>query len=121
MEIEHSIKKNILIITLKSERLDAKDSPHCKEDILNLINETGIYQAVFDLNHLYFIDSSGISVFLSILRYLNSKGGDLKLSAITQPVRTILVLISMDKIFEIFNDPEEAVNSFDSSLTSPKE
>lgn len=113
MEIEHSMKNNILIINLEGDRLDAKDASKCKQDVLNLINKIERYQVVFNLNKLNFIDSSGLGVLLSILRFLNTHGGELKLSSITKPVLTSLELVSLHKIFEIFNNPDEAANSFD--------
>jgi anti-anti-sigma factor len=112
MEIEHTLKNDILIINLEGERLDAKDAPQCKQDVIDLINKIKKYQVVFDLNKLHFIDSSGLGLLLSILRFLNSHGGELKLSGITKPVLTSLELVSLHKIFEIFNTPDDAVNSF---------
>jgi anti-sigma B factor antagonist len=116
MEIEHNLRNNILIIHFKGERLDAKDAPQCKIDLIDLITEKQKYQVVFDLNKLYFIDSSGLGVLLSVLRFLNTHGGELKLSHITKPVLTSLELVSLNKIFEIFETQEEAVNSFDPKL-----
>lgn len=113
MEIEHTLKNNILIINLEGDRLDAKDAPQCKQDVIDLINKVEKYHVVFDLNKLNFIDSSGLGVLLSVLRFLNSHGGELKLSRITKPVLTSLELVSLHKIFEIFNTSEDAVNSFD--------
>lgn len=119
MEIEHATKNNIFVITLDADRLDAKDAAQFKQNVLDLINQTKKHQVVFDLNKLNFIDSSGVGIFLSILRFLNSRGGELKLAGITQPVRTILELVSMHKIFEIYKTADDAVNSFKPNLHSP--
>lgn len=113
MEIEYTMKNNILIINLEGDRLDAKDAPKCKQDVINLINKVERYQVVFDLNKLNFIDSSGLGVLLSILRFLNMHGGELKLSSIKKTVLTSLELVSLHKIFEIFKTSEDAANSFD--------
>lgn len=112
MDIAHTIKHDILIITLEANRLDTKGTSQLKHNVISLINETGKAYVVFNLNHLNFIDSSGVGVFLSILRFLNSRGGELKLAELTPPVRTILELVSMHKIFEIFDTTDAAVESF---------
>ena len=117
MEIEHTMKNDVLVVTLKNDRLDAKDAPQFKQEVLSLITQTDIHKVVFDLHHLNFIDSSGVGIFLSILRFVNSRGGEVKLSNITQPIRTILELVSMHKIFEIFKTPTEAIDSFNSNQT----
>ena len=120
MEIEHATIDDVLVITLRSDRLDAKDAAQFKQSVLNLINTTKKHQVVFDLNKLNFIDSSGLGIFLSVLRFLNSQGGELKLAGITQPVRTILELVSIHKIFEIFNTANEAICSFKPNIHSPR-
>lgn len=119
MEIEHTMKNDILVITFEADRLDAKDAAQFKQNVISLINKTEKNQVVFDLNKLNFIDSSGVGIFLSILRFLNSRGGELKLAGITQPVRTILELVSMHKIFEIFKTSDDAVSSFKPNMHSP--
>ena len=119
MNIEHRISNNTLVITFLDTRLDAKDSAQSKQDISRLIYLKKVYQVVFDLRTLEFIDSSAITVFLSTLRLVNSHGGELKLADVTKPVRTILELVSMHKIFEIYKTVDEAVNSFKQTVVSP--
>lgn len=121
MEITHTVKHDILVVSLTSDRLDAKDATEFKHDVLHLINETGKYQVVFDMNKLLFIDSSGVGILLSILRFLNSQGGELKLSGLTQPVRTLLELVSIHKIFEIFKTTDEAIESFSPHSHAPNQ
>lgn len=112
MEMSHHVKHDILIIALKVNRLDAKEANQLKQNVISLINETGKHDLIFNLEHLHFIDSSGVGVLLSILRFLNSHGGELKLANLTPQVRTILELVSMHKIFEIFDTTEAAMESF---------
>lgn len=111
MDILHTIQNNTLVITPLGENLDAKETPEFKETVLGLIDETGINHVIFDLKDLQFVDSSGLGCFLSILRKLNAEGGDLKLSNMTKPVRSMFELVSMHKIFDIRNNPEEALNA----------
>ncbi len=112
MNISHTSDQNILIIVPEGDSLDAKDAPSFKEGVINLINDTNPTGVVFDLNQLQFIDSSGLGTFLSVLRILNSRNGDLKLSRMNQPIRTMFELVKMHKIFEIFNTTDDAVRSF---------
>lgn len=113
MNIEHSKKDNILIITPEGESLDAKDAPKFKEKVFGLITDNKSSNVVFDLQHLKFIDSSGLGSFLSVLRLLSHQGGELKLARMNQPIRTTFELVSLHKIFEIFNTTEDAISSFD--------
>lgn len=114
MKIIHRAEGRVLVITPETESLDARDAKEFKEFVIGLVDEKKLNGVVFDLNKLHFIDSSGLGSFLSILRHLNSQGGDLKLSQMNKPIRTMFELVKMHKIFEIFNSTEDAVVSFDS-------
>jgi anti-anti-sigma factor len=112
MLFAHSTQNNVLIITPEGESLDAQVSPLFKEKVVDLIANNPLNQVVFDLHTLRFIDSSGLGTFLSVLRTLHRKGGELKLACLNKPVLTMFELVSMHKVFEIFNTTEEAVRSF---------
>jgi anti-anti-sigma factor len=112
MEIKHRIQDQILIITLDGESLDAKEAPYFKEKVKDLICLQNAHYVIFDLSFLQFIDSSGLGSFLSILRILNSRSGELKLACMTKPIRTVFELICMHKVFEIYHSIDEALLSF---------
>jgi anti-anti-sigma factor len=103
MEFLHTIKGNVLIVTPKMESLDARDSREFKEQVIELISNQNAPNVIIDLGQVQFIDSSGLGSFLAILKNVHSHGGELKLSAMNKTIRTIFELISMHKIFEIFN------------------
>lgn len=112
MEIQHEKKGNVMVITPEGESLDAKDAPDFKDKVIDLIYTNDSEAVVLNLSHLNFVDSSGLGSFLSILRLLHSRGGELKLAGMNKSVRTMFELVSMHKIFEIFETPEDAVKSF---------
>ena len=113
MDLSHNTKSDILIVTLEGDHLDAKETPNFKKRVADLIEQEQVTKAVFDLHRLEFIDSSGLGAFLSILKNLHGKGGDLKLSGMNTTIRTMFELVCMHKIFEIFNSPDEALRSFE--------
>ncbi len=117
MEIQVETDEGITIITIGSVGLDAKDAPIFKQKMIDLINQSDAKYVVFDLKNLKFIDSSGLGSFLSILRVLNAKKGDLKLACMNETVRTMFELVSMHKIFEIYNNTLDAVRSYASVKT----
>ena len=114
MHFVHTTLDHILIITLEGESLDAGYASEFKEKVINLLASVKIYNVVFDLSQVRFIDSSGLGVFLSLLRFCSQHNGELKLASLNKTVRTMFELVSMHKIFEIYNTTEEAVQSFNS-------
>lgn len=114
MEVEHKSEEGVLIITPEGSSLDAKEAPEFKEKVINIISNDNANNVIFDLHRLQFIDSSGLGSFLSVLRVLHTRGGELKLANMNKPIRTMFELVSMHKIFEIFHSTEDAVRSFKS-------
>lgn len=112
MNFSHQQQDDILTITLESPSLDAKEAPTFKQEIIDLIADNNANHVIMNLQKLNFIDSSGLGSFLSILRQLNSRGGDLKMAGMNKSIRTVFELVCMHKIFEIYNTPEDAVKSY---------
>lgn len=112
MQFTHQRESQVLIVSLEGETLDAKEAPQFKEQITQLVAEERTDNIVFNLRDLQFIDSSGLGSFLSVLRHVNNRGGDLKLACMTKPIRTMFEVVRMHKLFEIFNTTDDAVRSF---------
>lgn len=113
MEIQENIKGDVLIFTPKISSLDAKNSTEFKQRIVNSAHANRIIKVVLDLESVHFIDSSGLGCLISILRALNSEGGNLKLAKINKPIQNMFELVSMNKIFDIFTSNELATASFE--------
>ena len=104
MELSTEQIDDILVIALKAEILDASNSKKFRAQMTSLLEES--QKVVFDMNQIKFIDSSGCGTLLSCLRQLNGNGGDLKLSGVQKPVRTLFELVRMHRIIEIYDQKE---------------
>lgn len=112
MQLAEETMEGVLIITPQVDSLDANDTTEFKEKVNLLIKKHENRRVVLDLHHVQFIDSSGLGAFLSLLRALHAYGGELKLASMNKQIRTLFELVSMHKVFEIFNTKSDAVNSF---------
>jgi anti-sigma B factor antagonist len=101
---------DVAVIHLGVEELDAGNTPDFKRDIAPVLDANA--KVVLDLHNLRFIDSSGMGAFLSCLRKVNARGGDLKLCRMSKQVRTIIELVRMHRMLEIFGSRDEAVRAF---------
>ena len=84
-----------------------------KRDIAPLLEANA--KLVLDLSRLRFVDSSGLGAFISCLRKLNAKGGDLKLYGMSKQVRAVFELVRMHRVFDIVGTREDAVRAFQTS------
>lgn len=98
---------DVTVATIPGNSLDASNAKEFKCDIAPILEDNG--KVLLDMSSLQFVDSSGLGAILSCLRLLKSKGGNLFLCGMSQPVRTLFELVRMHKIFEIFSTKEEAI------------
>ena len=98
------------VIAIPVEELDAANSGDFKRDVAPLLDQAT--RIVFDLGKVRFVDSSGLGAFLSCLRKVNAKSGDVKLCRMSKQVRTVFELVRMHRIFDIRDTREAAVAAF---------
>jgi anti-sigma B factor antagonist len=110
MEITVDKIGDVAVASLPVEELDASNAGDFKRDMAPLLEAHT--KLVVDLGRLRFVDSSGLGAFISCLRKLNGKGGDLKLCGMSKQVRAVFELVRMHRIFEIFGTREEAARAF---------
>jgi anti-sigma B factor antagonist len=102
---------DVAVAVVPVEELDASNAGEFKRDIAPLLEASP--KVVLDLSRLRFVDSSGLGAFISCLRKLNAKGGDLKLCAMSKQVRAVFELVRMHRVFDILGTREDAVGAFD--------
>lgn len=112
MEVLHKMVKNVLVISPQCDTLDANVASNFKEKVLDIITNQNQNNILLDLNQFQFMDSSGLGCLLSLLRFVNTRGGKLRLCQINRPIKTMFELVSMQKIFDLFPTVEEGVQSF---------
>jgi anti-sigma B factor antagonist len=100
----------VMIVQFNGKALDAANSKEFKSAIESLLRPQA--KLVFDLNKVEFMDSTGLGALVSCLRRAHIAEGEIKLCGITKPVRVLLELVRMHRVFEIFNNPDEAVSSY---------
>jgi anti-anti-sigma factor len=67
---------------------------------------------VLDCSQVRRLDSAGVQALLLCLEEAMKRNGDVKLAAVPAAAAEILALTKVDSLFEFFDTPAEAVNSF---------
>ena len=91
--------------------LDAHTAPKFEDELLNLIKENR-YQIIVNLRDLDYISSAGLGVFMGFIEEIREKGGDIKLSNISQKVFKVFDLLGFHALYEIYEKEEEAKSKF---------
>ena len=100
------------------EKINASNSRAFETDVKPLMDEN--LRFIFDLTQVKQLDSSGLGAIVGCLKHLRTAGGDLKLCGMSKQIRTIFEIVRMHRVFDIFNNQQEAIQSYqepDRSLT----
>jgi len=111
MQLKMTEENDIVNIGVEEERMDAHNSGDLKEQMLQLFDE-GKCNLVIDLSSVRFIDSSGLGALVSGFKNASAREGSLKLCCLQPQVRSMFELTRLHRVFEIFANLDEALDSF---------
>ena len=107
MQIKITKKEKWAIFNIDG-RLDVKLS----QDLDAMVSEEikkGTRFILFNLEKVRYMSSSGLRVFISSMRQLKDKEGELKLSNMPNNVKKIMEVVDLEGVFNIFPTIEEAL------------
>ena len=91
--------------------LDTLTSPDL-EKVMNQLLEQKRHKIIMDLAGVDYISSAGWGIFVSHIKELREKGGDLKLARMLPNVFEIFELLEFDSIFKSYDNLEKARTDF---------
>jgi anti-sigma B factor antagonist len=100
------------VLTILDERIDAHNSGELKEYLLQMI-EGGEKQIIVQLEHVRFIDSSGLGALLSGNKNIVAKSGKLALANVQKQVLSMFELTRLNRVFDMYADLNEALSRED--------
>jgi anti-sigma B factor antagonist len=108
---------NPVVVMEVPQALDFKEGQSFLFELQPLL-ETDRPRIVLDCSLLRHVDSAGVETLLQIIDEAMKRDGDVKLAAVSPASAAMLELLRVDRLFEIFDSPEEATRSFHSVATS---
>lgn len=111
--------EDIVILTLTTNSFDATNCREIKEEIQDVIHNIDNKKVILNLPSVRFIDSSGIGVLISIMRQCNNRQNIFILVNLYKNIIDLLALLRLDKVFTVYNTPEEAKNHYANCLQKP--
>lgn len=109
MQIETKQMGTVMVVEPKTDRLDARNAPEFKQQIVELIHR-GNNTIVIAMNHVDFVDSSGLGAMISALKTLG-QNGEMVIAGTRKTVYSLFKLTRMDKVFKMFENTEAAVTA----------
>jgi len=111
VEFQLRDKEGITIVDLDGRLMVGDTATRLREQIRGLV-ERGTKDVVLNLAGVDYIDSTGLGSLVICYTGMQKAGGRLKLLNLNRRNIELLVLTKLTTIFELFNDEQDAVNSF---------
>lgn len=89
-------------------RLDVMLSQQLESMVFEAIGK-GELHVLFNLAKVEYMSSSGLRVFISTMRKVGEKQGEMRLCHMSDSVRKILKIVDLEGMFNIYPTEEEAV------------
>jgi anti-anti-sigma factor len=110
-DYSREIKEDILTEVVHLSRATKDHAEAFKKILLRDIDE-GFNKLIVDLSECMFMDSTFLSSLVVALKFSSKMNGTIKLVAAHHDTMAILELTGMIKVFDVFNNRDEALKSF---------
>lgn len=110
LSINIEIERKTLIVKLEGE-LDHHTSGLVRDKIDSELDKGIVNNLLLNLEHLSFMDSSGLGVLLGRYKKVRQLDGKMSLCCVQPNVYKIFELSGIFKILEVYDNEAEAINS----------
>lgn len=110
MNIIIKYKDDTAFIKIITKRFDCQNAKEAKDTLFNII-DNGTDKMVLNLSSMEFMDSTGLSVIVSIFKRITSVNGELKLCPLSKQPTELLQIIQLNKLLTFINQDECIVTS----------
>jgi anti-sigma B factor antagonist len=111
LEITTRDREGIVILDFKG-RITAGQEVGAFREAFEAVVAASAPRLLLNLNHVDYIDSTGLGAMVMCSTHSKRAGGVAKLVHLNRRNMELLVLTRIDTIFEVFDDETDAVNSF---------
>ena len=112
MRIDERQAGDVTILVL-SGRLELEDGDVVLRDTVNRLVEAGRIKLLLDMKEVTRLDSAGIGMLVSKFLTARRAGGTIKILHPTMRTDHLMDITKLTTVFEIYQDEEEALRSFD--------
>ena len=104
-------KEGVLVLDLKGRLTVGEEVAQLRER-LRAESDAGRQRIILNLDDVDYIDSTGLGTLVICFTTMQKAGGSLKLLNLSRRNIELLILTKLTTVFELFNDEQDAVNSF---------
>ena len=110
IKIDIEIAQTVAVVHVQGF-VDTTTSPELEKTLQGLLKEKR-YQIIMDLGGVDYISSAGWGIFISEIKEIREKGGDLKLARMSSDVNEVFELLEFGNILQSFQSVDESLKAF---------
>jgi anti-sigma B factor antagonist len=111
LDIQEREREGIVILDLKGRLIVGEPVSSLREKVRELADD-GKINVILNLAEVDYVDSTGLGGLVISFTTLKKTGGALKILNLSQRNIELLVLTKLTTVFELFQDEQDAVNSY---------
>src|SRR5690242_15598794 len=111
MDITQREKEGIVILDLNGRLIVGEPVTLLREKISALAAE-GLHNVILNMANVDYVDSTGLGGMVICYSAAKKAGGAVKLLKLNKRNAELLVLTKLNTVFQVFDDEQDAVNSF---------
>ena len=109
MKLDMKRTDHTLVVALEEARLDAAVAEDFKKTMHEQI-DSGVSSIVLNLKQVDFIDSTGMTAIVSVLKKISLAGGNLAVCEIGPRLANLFHLTKLDRVFNLCPTEEDALD-----------
>jgi anti-sigma B factor antagonist len=110
LNLEISRAGDLAVVRCHGRIVFGKDADELRRVLLGLLNETN--RIVLNFSWIGHIDSGGLGTLVSSFISARHQGAEIRFAALSPAARRILEITNVDRLFEIYDSTEAAIQSF---------
>jgi anti-sigma B factor antagonist len=111
LDIEVREREGVVLLDMKGRIVAGAETGSFREEFARLLGEAKT-NLILNLAEVDFIDSTGLGAMVVCASSIRKAGGKVKLLNLNKRNIELLVITRLTTMFEIFDDEQDAVNSF---------
>lgn len=109
--IEEEYIDDVVVISLHG-LIDSGTSQFLEDKFKELVTDSHV-RVVVDLKDIDYVSSAGWGIFVSEIKGIRHRGGDIKLAGMHHGVREVFDLLEFDALLTPYGSKEEALEAFE--------
>ena len=82
------------------------------ENELDALIDSGSNNLILEISKVEYLSSSGIRVFINMMRKIKDKNGRLVLASVPDAIKKILKTVDLEDLFEVYDSVDDALATF---------